>query len=72
MTMPHYAETFHPAAGRCFGSSALLAGHGQPMHCPMPPTWQGTFAAADGRRYQVEACAGHHGLLEQARPLLRP
>jgi hypothetical protein len=72
MTVSDYAEAFHPAVGRCFRFVSAAGAHGQPAHCAAPPTWHGTFAAADGRRYQVEACADHHGPLEQARPLPRP
>jgi hypothetical protein len=66
VTAPYYAEAFHPVLGRCF---RLVNGiSGQPVQCPQPAAWRGSFAA-DGRRYQVDVCAGHRGSLTRARPL---
>jgi hypothetical protein len=67
VTAPHYAEAFHPVIGRCFRFVDGVGG--QPVHCPQRPAWRGTFAAANGGRYQVDACAAHRGSLTRARPL---
>jgi hypothetical protein len=56
MTMPHYAEAFYPAEGRCFRFVSVTGAHGQPAHCPAPPAWRGRFVAGDRRQYRVEAC----------------
>jgi hypothetical protein len=66
-TAPHHAEAFHPVLGRCFRFVDEIGG--QPVHCPQPPAWRGTFATAGGRSYQVDACAAHRGSLMRARPL---
>jgi hypothetical protein len=67
VTAPHYAEAFDPVLGRCFRFVDGIGG--QPVHCPQPPAWRGTFATADGCRYQVDTCAAHRGSLTRARPL---
>ena len=73
MTMPHYAEAFHPAEGRCFRFVSVVAGtHGQPTHCPAPPAWRGLYVAGNGRGYRVEAYDGHRGSLTQAHRLPQP
>jgi hypothetical protein len=67
VTAPYSAEAFHPVLGRCF---RFVGAHGvgdRPVHCPQPPTWQGTFVAADGCHYQVAACAAHRGSLTRNR-----
>jgi hypothetical protein len=69
MTVAHYAEAFHPAAGRCFRFVSVAGAHGQPTHCPAPPVWRGLFVAGDQRQYRVEACEGHRGSLTQAQRL---
>jgi hypothetical protein len=72
MTMPHYAEAFHPAEGRCFRFVSVAGTHGQPTHCPAPPAWRGLYVAGNGRGYRVEACDGHRGSLTQAQRLPPP
>ena len=72
MTMPYYAEAFHPAEGRCFRFVSVAGTHGQPTHCPAPPAWRGLYVAGNGRGYRVEACAGHRGSLTQAQRLPPP
>jgi hypothetical protein len=67
VTAPHYAEAFDPVLGRCFRFVDGIGG--QPVHCPQPLVWRGTFVAADGRRYQVDTCAAHRGSLTRARPV---
>jgi hypothetical protein len=52
MTMPHYAEAFHPAVGRCFRFVSVAGTHGQPAHCPAPPAWRGLYVAGNGRGYR--------------------
>jgi hypothetical protein len=72
MISPYYAEAFHPIPGCCFRFVGADRVGGHPGHCPEPPTWHGTFVAANGRRYLVDACAGHiadrSGRLVDCRP----
>jgi hypothetical protein len=68
MATAHYAEAFSPLAGRCF-RLVDRAGEAGPTHCPQPPRWRGSFRTGGGRRDAVEACDGHRGPLEHARPL---
>jgi hypothetical protein len=67
MSTPYYAEAFYPAAGWCFRFVRVVGAQGQPTHCPAPPAWQGLFVAGNGRRYRVEACAGHGDPLIEVR-----
>jgi hypothetical protein len=69
MTSPYYAEAFHPVLGRCLRFVGADGVGGHPVHCAEPPTWRGTFVAANDRRYLVDACAGHRGSLREARRL---
>ena len=55
---PYYAQAFAALPGRCFRFISGGEGGG-PTHCPEPPAWRGIFRARNGRRYTVEACAGH-------------
>jgi hypothetical protein len=55
---PYYTEAFSPLPGRCF-RLVTRPGEGGPVHCPEPPTWRGSWRAPNGRRYRVNACAGH-------------
>jgi hypothetical protein len=40
----------------------------QPMRCPRPPYWTGRVLVED-RWWQVQACDGHRGGLQDARRL---
>jgi hypothetical protein len=67
MSAEHYAEAFSPQPGRCFRLVGDAAG--RPEHCSEPPAWSGIFRDQEGKPHRVEACQGHRGGLEQARPL---
>jgi hypothetical protein len=55
-------------AGRYF---RVVSQDGQagPTHCPEPVRWRGRFRGGDGVVYRVDACDGHRGPLEDARPI---
>jgi hypothetical protein len=69
MGAPYYAESFSPMPGRCFRLVKRSDAEGQPMHCPEPVAWQGTFRSLGGARYRVDSCEGHAGPLENRRNL---
>ena len=54
--LPHYTDSFSPRpGGGCFRLVCRPDAEGQPIHCPAPPIAVGTFLAANGRTYEVEA-----------------
>jgi hypothetical protein len=68
VTASYYAEVFSANTGRCF---RMISHDGQagPVHCPDPVRWHGRFRDRQGRRHRVDACDGHRGPLEDARPI---